>query len=83
MDIKCILILVIKLIIKISKSLEDAKDYRNREVPKNRNRVLEDLIKKNRDIEFERGFKDKLKNGEIEEITEIMSNYGYDLVKND
>jgi replication initiation and membrane attachment protein DnaB len=51
----------------------------NENVIKSRNRKIESLIKKCRDIEFERGLKNKLKSFEMDEIKEILKKYGLNL----
>ncbi len=57
-------------------TLDAAKAYVNEEVIPHRNRKLKEMIKKTRDIEFERGLKSKLTSGEYDEIIEILKKYG-------
>lgn len=56
-------------------TLEAAKLYRNQVVIPNRERKIKEMIKKTRDIEFQRGLKNKLAAGEYDEIIEILKNY--------
>jgi len=58
------------------KTKEEAREYRDREViPYIKARVSE-MIKKTRDIEFERGLRDKLNNNEKEQALDILRKYG-------
>jgi hypothetical protein len=61
-------------------ALLEAKKYRDENVIKSRNRKIESLIKKCRDIEFERGLKNKLKAHEMDEIKEILKKYSLILI---
>lgn len=57
-------------------TLVAAKKYRNEEAIPNRERKIKEMIKKTRDIEFERGLRDKLKESEKDEVISILSKYG-------
>lgn len=61
------------------KALLEAKKYRDIHVYQDRSTKVESLIKKCRDIEFERGLKNKIMAGEIEEIKEILMKYDLQL----
>jgi len=63
-------------IYKNFRTMEEARAYRDQEViPYIKSRIAE-MIKKTRDIEFERGLRDKLANDEKEEVLEILKKYG-------
>jgi len=63
-------------IYKNFKTLEKARIYRDKVViPYIETRVTE-MMKKTRDIEFVRGLRDKLNNGEKDEVLEILKKYG-------
>lgn len=61
-------------------SLENAKlaaiQYRNDIVNKHREHLINEMIKKTRDVEFERGLRDKMRAGEIDEIIIVLEKYG-------
>jgi hypothetical protein len=57
-------------------TVEEAKEYRDNVVLPYIERRVEELKKKIRDIEFERGLRDKIKNNEIDEIRTILRKYG-------
>ena len=57
-------------------TLKAARKYRNEEVIPNREHKIKEMIKKTRDIEFERGLRDKLENGEQSEVESIVNKYG-------
>jgi hypothetical protein len=54
---------------------ELAKFYRDNELLPYINKRIEDMKKKTRDIEFERGLRDKLNAGEMDEIIKILKKY--------
>lgn len=60
-------------------TLDAAKKYRNEEAIPNRERKIKEMIKKTRDIEFERGLRDKLKAGETDEVISILCKYGINI----
>lgn len=57
-------------------TLEAAKKYRDEEAIPNREHIIKEMTKKTRDIEFERGLRDKLQNGERSEVLSILKKYG-------
>lgn len=57
-------------------ALEAAKKYRDEVAIPDRERKIKEMIKKARDIEFERGLRDKLENGEQNEVEAILNKYG-------
>lgn len=57
-------------------ALNAAKVYRDEFVIPDRQRVIREMEHKTRNIEFERGLRDKLKAGETEEIISILDKYG-------
>jgi hypothetical protein len=60
---------------KYFNNVEEAKDYRDNVVLPYIEQKIEELIKKTRDIEFERGLKQKIENNEIDEIYNILKKY--------
>ena len=56
-------------------TLEAAKKYRDEVAIPDRERIIEEMLKKTRDIEFERGLRDKLNSGELNEVKTILNNY--------
>jgi len=57
------------------KTKEEAREYRDKEViPYIEKRIME-MKKKTRDVEFERGLRDKLAEGEREEVLTILREY--------
>ncbi len=64
-------------IYKHFRTLEQARKYRDEEVIPYIELKIIDMKKKTRDIEFERGLRDKLANNEYEEVLEILSKYGF------
>jgi len=58
------------------KTIEEAKAYRDNELIPYIREMYAELIKKSRDVEFERGLRDKLKNGEINEVLAVLKKYG-------
>jgi hypothetical protein len=63
-------------IYKYFTTLEEAKKYRDIDLMPYINKRIEDLKKKTRDIEFERGLRDKINKNEIEEVKLILKKYG-------
>jgi hypothetical protein len=63
-------------IYKYFTTLEEAKKYRDIDLMPYINKRIEDLKKKTRDIEFERGLRDKITKNEIEEVKLILKKYG-------
>ena len=57
-------------------ALSAAKAFRDKYVIEDRKRIVKEMIKKTRDVEFERGLRDKLNAGEKNEVFEILSKYG-------
>ena len=57
-------------------ALEAAKKYRDEECVKSKEAIIQSMIKKTRDIEFERGLRDKINAGEITEVIDILKKYG-------
>lgn len=57
------------------KTIEEARQYRDEVVIPYLEKIRTEMIKKQRDIEFERGLRDKLDNGEISEVHEILKKY--------
>lgn len=64
-------------------TLLEAQKYRDDIVTQDRSIRIEALIKKCRDIEFERGLRNKIRAGEIGEIEEILKKYDLDSYKID
>jgi hypothetical protein len=63
-------------IYKNFRTVDEARVYRDQVViPYIQQRIAE-MTKKSRDIEFERGLRDKLQNGEKEEVIVILKKYG-------
>lgn len=58
------------------KALEAAKKYRDEEVPKEREKIINEMIKKTRNIEFRRGLRDMLIAGEKSEVIAVLKEYG-------
>ncbi|MCI2105416.1 MAG: hypothetical protein LKK00_01665 [Intestinimonas sp.] len=58
-------------------ALSAAKQYRDNVVLKSREKTINDLVKKCRDVEFERGLKNKIQASEIDEIIKILKKYGF------
>lgn len=56
-------------------TLAAAKKYRDEKAIPNRERKIKEMFKKTRDVEFERGLRDKLKNNEIDEVLSILKKY--------
>lgn len=52
-----------------------AKEYRDYWLKEERMKIIDELFKKTRDVEFERGLRDKLYNGEIDEVLRVLSKY--------
>lgn len=59
-----------------SLALEAARAYRDEVVIPHREKVIEDMKRKTRNVEFERGLRDKIAAGEKEEVTAILKKYG-------
>lgn len=57
-------------------ALSAARNYRDTIVLQARENLIENLIKKCRDIEFERGLINKMKAGEMKEVKDILGKYG-------
>lgn len=57
------------------KTIEEARQFRDEEVLPYLLEVRNEMIKKQRDIEFERGLRDKLDNNEISEVHKILKKY--------
>ncbi|MBR3589134.1 MAG: hypothetical protein IKL16_06180 [Clostridia bacterium] len=57
-------------------ALKEAKKYRDTIIIPRRERIIEEMIRKTRNVEFERGLRDKIKAGEIYEIISILKEYG-------
>lgn len=62
-------------IYKSFKTVDEAREYRDNVVLPYIEKRIEELIKKTRDIEFERGLRDKLVNLEKEEIIAVLKKY--------
>lgn len=60
----------------VENALKSAKNYRNKIVLREREKLINEMIKKARNIEFERGLRDKINAGEINEIKTILEKYG-------
>lgn len=60
-------------------ALKAAKEYRDKYVIADREQRIEEIKHKLRNVEFERGLRDKIKAGEFEEIIDILKKY--DVVK--
>lgn len=56
-------------------ALAAAKEYRDKYVIADRERKIEEIKHKLRSIEFERGLRDKIEAGEIDEIIDILKKY--------
>lgn len=52
-----------------------AKKYRDEIVTVERNRVINEMVRKTRNVEFERGLRDKLRSGERDEVVQILKKY--------
>ena len=59
-------------------ALAAAKEYRDKYVVADREQKIEEIKYKLRSIEFERGLRDKIEAGEIDEIVEILKKYDVD-----
>ncbi len=57
------------------KALKAARDYRDEIVIPHREKVIDEMKRKTRNVEFERGLRDKIAEGEQEEIIEILKRY--------
>lgn len=57
-----------------------AKEYRDKYVLDDRERVIGEMYRKTRNVEFERGLRDKIASGEIGEIMEILKKYGIEAI---
>lgn len=58
------------------KALEAAKEYRDKYVIPEREVLINEMIRKTRNIEFERGLRDKIAAGETDEIIAVLRKYG-------
>ena len=56
-------------------ALDAAKVYRDKYVLPDREKIITDMIRKTRNIEFERGLRDKLVAGEKDEVISILRKY--------
>lgn len=56
-------------------AIEAAKKYRDETVIEERENVISEMLKKTRNVEFERGLRDKLKAGEKDEVLAILRKY--------
>ena len=63
----------------VEAAIKAAQAYRDETVLRERKIKIEELTKKSRDIEFERGLRDKLLHGELSEIKEVLYRYGLTL----
>lgn len=68
-------------IYKSFRTIEEAKIYRNLEILPYIQKRIDEMIKKTRDIEFERGLKNKILNNELGEIVSILNKYGINTVE--
>ncbi len=59
----------------VEEALYAAQRYRDSVVEKQRQAKIDEMIKKTRDIEFERGLRDKIKAGEISDILAVLKKY--------
>ena len=57
-------------------ALKAAKKYRDELVIKSREQVINEMVRKTRNIEFERGLRDKIQAGELDEVYLILRKYG-------
>ena len=57
-------------------ALNAAKEYRDKHILQERERIIQEIERKSRNIEFERGLRDKLAVGETDEIVQILERYG-------
>lgn len=57
-------------------ALKAAQKYRDEVVVEERKLVISNMVKKTRHIEFERGLRDMLKEGEGDEVKKILKKYG-------
>lgn len=69
-------------IYKHFKTVEEAKLYRNMEVLPYIKKRISEMIKKTRDIEFERGLKNKILSNEIDEVIDVLRKYGISVKSN-
>ena len=60
----------------LERALDAAKQYRDDVVLRQREEIIHAMIKKTRDIEFERGLRDKINAGEQKEIERLLVQYG-------
>ena len=67
------------LIFLVLRNMKAAKEYRDKYVIADREQRIEEIKHKLRNVEFERGLRDKIKAGEFEEIIDILKKY--DVVK--
>ena len=59
----------------LEKALEVAREYRDGVVMNEREKVINEMLRKTRYIEFERGLRDMLRAGEKEDVVEILKAY--------
>lgn len=59
----------------LEKALEAAREYRDGVVMNEREKVINEMLRKTRYIEFERGLRDMLRAGEKEDVVEILKAY--------
>lgn len=59
----------------IEEAIRAAKEYRDDIVVNQRQVVIEEMIRKTRNVEFERGLKCKLEAGELDEVLQILRKY--------
>lgn len=57
-------------------ALEAAKAYRDEVVLSHREKTIEEMKRKTRDVEFRRGLRDKIAAGEIDEVVAVLKDYG-------
>lgn len=64
------------------KALQAAKAYRDKYVIPEREIIINEMKHKTRNVEFERGLRDKLNAGELDEIIHILEKYGLKIYSN-
>lgn len=66
----------VKEYLGVTGAIEAAKKYRDEIVISQRQKVIEEMLRKTRNVEFERGLRDKLNAGEKDEIIELLRKHG-------
>lgn len=70
-----------EIYIKSFTTMNAAEEYRDNVIKPLKEKELEKIVKKDRDIEFERGLLMKLQHGELDEIKSVLLKYGLTIDK--